>query len=521
MTASPIVVNKKNTWADVPDRRPAEEDLGAGLEGRQLARHRPVVPGRRARALRRRHGLGHLRLLHGGDRRRGGREPQRLHAERGRQRHGPRRLRRRRARSATSASPTTPRTADRLKALEVDGGDGCVEPSVETVQDGSYKPLSRPLFTYANEDALAEKPALDPFLTFVLDNEVQIAKGAKFVPMTAPADRRGADGARERRRRGRGMKPRSPDRHHTLHFPGTHGPSVRLDNRLRPRRTLKGDFSMRIRKLLLVGGATAAVALASVAAAVAGAQAIRGTVQADGSSTVAPFAQAAAESYERKYSGARVVVGVSGTGGGFERFCKNETDLSNASRPIRLSEAAKCHAAGIGYIQFLVANDGISLIGQPAEHVGELPDDGRAEEDLGPRLERRQLEPGSRRRSRTCPLRLFGPGTDSGTFEFFTEKINGTARRSRSDYSASEDDNVLVRGVAGERGGARLLRALVLPREQEPPEGSPGQLRRRLRHAERCERPEPLVQAALPRASSSTRRRRPSSATSSRASSGT
>ena len=119
---------------------------------------------------------------------------------------------------------------------------------------------------------------------------------------------------------------------------------------------------MRIRKHLLVGGAAAAVALASVAAAVAGVQAIRGTVQADGSSTVAPFSQAAAESYERKYSGARVVVGVSGTGGGFERFCKNETDLSNASRPIRLSEAARCHDAGIGYIQFLVANDGISLV---------------------------------------------------------------------------------------------------------------------------------------------------------------
>ena len=209
---------------------------------------------------------------------------------------------------------------------------------------------------------------------------------------------------------------------------------------------------MRIRKLLLVGGATAAVALASVAAAVAGAQAIRGTVQADGSSTVAPFAQAAAESYERKYSGARVVVGVSGTGGGFERFCKNETDLSNASRPIRLSEAAKCHAAGIGYIQFLVANDGISLtVNRQNTWVNCL-----TTAEL-----KRIWDRGSnvnnwndvRAGFPNVPLKLFGPGTDSGTFEFFTEKINGTARRSRSDYSASEDDNVLVRGVAGERGG--------------------------------------------------------------------
>ena len=208
---------------------------------------------------------------------------------------------------------------------------------------------------------------------------------------------------------------------------------------------------MRIRKHLLVGGATAAVALASVAAAVAGAQAIRGTVQADGSSTVAPFSQAAAESYERKYSGARVVVGVSGTGGGFERFCKNETDLSNASRPIRLSEAARCHDAGIGYIQFLVANDGISLVVNRSNTWAKCLTTAELKKiwDRGSTVNNwNDVRAGFP----NVPLRLFGPGTDSGTFEFFTEKINGSARRSRSDYSASEDDNVLVRGVAGERG---------------------------------------------------------------------
>src|SRR5918999_3464837 len=208
---------------------------------------------------------------------------------------------------------------------------------------------------------------------------------------------------------------------------------------------------MKIRKLLLVGGGVAAVALASVAAAVAGAQAIRGTVQADGSSTVAPFSQAAAEGFERKYSGARVLVGVSGTGGGFERFCKNETDLSNASRPIRLSEAARCHEAQVGYIQFLVANDGISLVVNRENTwancltVAEL----KRVWDRGSRVNNwndiRSSFP-------NVPLKLFGPGTDSGTFEFFTEKINGRARQSRSDYSASENDNVLVSGVAGERG---------------------------------------------------------------------
>jgi phosphate transport system substrate-binding protein len=202
----------------------------------------------------------------------------------------------------------------------------------------------------------------------------------------------------------------------------------------------------RVGKLVAVGGAVALVAAASVTAA------IRGTVSADGSSTVAPFAQAAAESFERQNRSAHVVVGVSGTGGGFERFCRNEIDLSNASRPIRLSEAARCHEAGIGYIQFLVANDGISLVVNRSNTwascltVAEL----KRIWDRGSNVDNwRDVRPGFP----NVPLKLFGPGTDSGTFEFFTEKVNGRARQSRADYAASEDDNVLVRGVAGERGG--------------------------------------------------------------------
>jgi phosphate transport system substrate-binding protein len=213
----------------------------------------------------------------------------------------------------------------------------------------------------------------------------------------------------------------------------------------------KGRYMNRLRKLLLVGGGVTAVAFASVAAAVAGVQAIKGTVNADGSSTVAPFSQAAAESFERKYSGANVLVGVSGTGGGFERFCKNETDLSNASRPIRLSEAAKCHETGVGYIQFLVANDGISLVVNRQNTWANCltTDELKKVWDRNSKVNNwndiRSSFP-------NVPLKLFGPGTDSGTFEFFTEKINGRARQSRSDYSASENDNVLVSGVSGERG---------------------------------------------------------------------
>jgi phosphate transport system substrate-binding protein len=207
----------------------------------------------------------------------------------------------------------------------------------------------------------------------------------------------------------------------------------------------------RIRKLLLVGGGVAVVALASVAAALAGAQAIRGTVTSDGSSTVGPFATAGAESFERKYRGARVVVGISGTGGGFERFCKNETDLSNASRPIRLSEAARCHDAGIGYIQFLVANDGLSLVVNRSNTWANCltVDELRKIWDRGSTVDNwRDVRAGFP----NVPLKLFGAGTDSGTFDFFTEKINGRSGRSRSDSSATEDDNVTVRGVAGDRG---------------------------------------------------------------------
>jgi len=201
-----------------------------------------------------------------------------------------------------------------------------------------------------------------------------------------------------------------------------------------------------VRRLVLVASGLALVLAAAVGAA------IKGTVSADGSSTVGPFAQAAAQGFERQYRGAHVVVGISGTGGGFERFCKNETDLSNASRPIKLSEAAKCHDAGIGYIQFLVANDGISLVVNKQNTWAKCltTEELKRIWDRGSKVDNWK---DVRSSFPNVPLKLFGPGTDSGTFDFFTEKINGTARRSRSDYSASEDDNVLVRGVEGERGG--------------------------------------------------------------------
>jgi phosphate transport system substrate-binding protein len=182
------------------------------------------------------------------------------------------------------------------------------------------------------------------------------------------------------------------------------------------------------------------------------AQGVSGTITADGSSTVGPFTTAAAERFRRSNRGANITVGISGTGGGFERFCKGETDLSNASRPIRYSEAARCQQAGVRYIQFLVANDGISLtVNRQNSWASCLTvDELKKIWDRGSRVDNwRDVRAGFP----DVPLKLYGAGTDSGTFEFFTEVINGRARQSRSDYTASEDDNVLVNGVAGDRGG--------------------------------------------------------------------
>jgi phosphate transport system substrate-binding protein len=203
------------------------------------------------------------------------------------------------------------------------------------------------------------------------------------------------------------------------------------------------------RVTLLVGvAALAATAWAATGSAV---PFVSGTLTADGSSTVGPFATAAAEAFGRANRGARITVGISGTGGGFERFCKGETDMSNASRPIRYSEAKRCQDAGIRYIQFLVANDGLSIVANKSNTWANCLTTGELKKiwDRGSNVNSwKDVRAGFP----DVPLKLYGPGTDSGTFDFFTEVINGTARRSRSDYNASEDDNVLVRGVEGDRG---------------------------------------------------------------------
>jgi phosphate transport system substrate-binding protein len=180
---------------------------------------------------------------------------------------------------------------------------------------------------------------------------------------------------------------------------------------------------------------------------------LKGTITADGSSTVGPYTTAGAELFRQAgASGVKVTVGISGTGGGFQRFCKNEIDLADASRPMRNSEAKACKDANVGaWRAFTVANDALTVVVNQQNTWAQC---------LSVAELKKIWEPGSkvnnwkdvRSSFPDVPLKLFGAGTDSGTFDYFTEAINGRARASRTDYQASEDDNVTVQGVAGERG---------------------------------------------------------------------
>ena len=178
---------------------------------------------------------------------------------------------------------------------------------------------------------------------------------------------------------------------------------------------------------------------------------VSGTIDVDGSSTVYPITEAMAEEFGRSTGGkVRVTVGMSGTGGGFKRFCTGETQLSNASRPIKEEEKAQCAAAGVEYLELPVAIDGLAVVVNPqntavtcltVDELKRLWEPGSTVNTWA------QLRPGLPNE----PIKLYGPGTNSGTFDYFTEVVVGKADASRGDYSASEDDNVLVQGVAGDR----------------------------------------------------------------------
>jgi phosphate transport system substrate-binding protein len=184
----------------------------------------------------------------------------------------------------------------------------------------------------------------------------------------------------------------------------------------------------------------------------AGGDGLSGRIEVDGSSTVGPFTSRAAERFQQENSGVQVTVGVSGTGGGFERFCAGETDLSNASRPIDEDEEQACEGEGIEYVEFQVANDALTVVVNKANDwatcltVEELKKIWEPDSTVDNWSQVKANFPDEK-------LILFGAGTDSGTFDYFTGAINGEEGASRSDYSASENDNVTVQGVSGQKGG--------------------------------------------------------------------
>ena len=178
-----------------------------------------------------------------------------------------------------------------------------------------------------------------------------------------------------------------------------------------------------------------------------------GLIKIDGSSTVYPVTEAVAEDFQKATKGAtKVTVGISGTGGGFKKFCRGETDISNASRPILKKEMDACKEAGIQYIELPIAYDALTVVINPKNDwiksltVEELKKMW-APEAQGTVLKWNQVNPAWP----DAPLKLFGAGADSGTFDYFTEAIVGKAKSSRGDFTASEDDNVLVQGVSRDK----------------------------------------------------------------------
>lgn len=199
---------------------------------------------------------------------------------------------------------------------------------------------------------------------------------------------------------------------------------------------------MKLMQSVLAAAALVAVAMPSVSWSQ--------VVKVDGSSTVYPITEGVAEDFQKlKKNVVKVTVGISGTGGGFKKFCRGETDIQDASRPILEKEMADCRAAGVDYIELPVAFDALTVVMNPKNSFLKSI----TVEEL-----KKIWEPASQGKVTRwnqvnpawpdAPIKLFGAGSDSGTFDYFTEAITGKSKASRGDYTASEDDNVLVQGVS-------------------------------------------------------------------------
>ena len=304
--------------------------------------------------------------------------------------------------------------AEALKAVPVinDAGEAVI-PSNETINDGSYNPLSRPLLIYVSVASL-EREEVSAFVEYYLTDGVWLVDTPEVGYVQLPVD---------------------------IY-------AVALD---RVENVVTGSA---------MAAATEGMSLAAIFG-VEEAQSmvielsdLQGEIQVDGSSTVFPITEAMAEEFGILTDrGVRVTVGVSGTGGGFKRFCAGETDISNASRPIKASEVELCEAAGIDFIEVPVAFDGLTVVINPDNDwvdfltVDEINHIFRPDDFAVTWADVRDGFP-------DIEIALYAPGADSGTFDYFTEAINGDNGVHRSDNTTfSEDDNVLVQGVSADRGG--------------------------------------------------------------------
>jgi len=209
-----------------------------------------------------------------------------------------------------------------------------------------------------------------------------------------------------------------------------------------------GGITMGRRTRFVATTAWLAIAVAAVRAAAADSS----LIVADGSSTVYPITEAVAEEYQRLHRGIKVTIGISGTGGGFKKFCNGETDISDASRPIKPTEVALCEKTGVEYIELPVAYDGLAVVVNPQNDWVDCMTVAELKKIWEPAAQNAvmkwsQVRPGWPDER----LRLFGAGVDSGTYDYFTEAIVGTEHASRGDFQSSEDDNVLVQGVGADR----------------------------------------------------------------------
>lgn len=180
----------------------------------------------------------------------------------------------------------------------------------------------------------------------------------------------------------------------------------------------------------------------------------KGKINIDGSSSVYPLTEAVAEEFRKADPDIRVTVGISGTGGGFKKFLRGETDISNASRPISPNELEISRTNGIKFIEIPVSYDGMAIVVSPKNTFVDYITVAELKKMWSPESQGK-IKSWNQVRSSwpDLPLNLYGAGTSSGTYDYFTEAINGKAKASRGDYTASEDDNVLVQGVSSDRGG--------------------------------------------------------------------